>query len=373
MTKGRLVIISATPMYRKGERVYVFEPTLREIEEVASLFSEVIWLGFKFDTNIPEDARCDRTGMIRFITFPAVLGGRKFFQKLRILKELPSLVAEIIRQIEFAHIVHTRAPSLPALIALLLSFFYRQKSYWHKYAGNWVEKSPPLSYSIQRFLLQRLSTSFVTINGCWPTQPLHIHGFENPCFSIGELGRYNRSGSNKAFDSKLVISFVGALLPAKGALRLLQALLLLSHSSRIASVIIVGDGPERQKLEQIATRLPWNVIFTGRLPREGVREIYLQSHVIVLPTDNEGFPKVIAEAAAFGCIPVVSNVSAIGQYIQNGENGFLLNDTLPETIARVLMDVVSSNQLKRISINAIELGPLFTYERYRDRIEKELT
>ena len=41
-------------------------------------------------------------------------------------------------------------------------------------------------------------------------------------------------------------------------------------------------------------------------------------------TASEGFPKVIAEAINFGCIPVVSNISAIGHYVKDNVNGMYI-------------------------------------------------
>ena len=52
--------------------------------------------------------------------------------------------------------------------------------------------------------------------------------------------------------------------------------------------------------------------------------IYSKCDFIILPSKSEGFPKVIGEAMNYGCIPIVSDVSCISQYIQNGVNGFLI-------------------------------------------------
>ena len=82
--------------------------------------------------------------------------------------------------------------------------------------------------------------------------------------------------------------------------------------------------------------------------------------------------EVIAEGAAYGCIPLVTNISSIEQYIQNGINGFLLKDNHSITIADTLDKISSNLNLKRISGKATELGTLFTYEYYKERIVKEI-
>ena len=56
-----------------------------------------------------------------------------------------------------------------------------------------------------------------------------------------------------------------------------------------------------------------------------LRNLYDTHQIFVLPSYTEGFPKVIAEAASYGCVPIVTNIGSIGQYI-NKENGILLKD-----------------------------------------------
>ena len=73
----------------------------------------------------------------------------------------------------------------------------------------------------------------------------------------------------------------------------------------------------------------------------------------VLPSYSEGFPKVIAEAMNFGCIPIVSDISCIRQYIINGKNGFLINQT--PTDSRFFKSVYKRN-LKNLVRQISPLG-----------------
>src|SRR5256886_8714567 len=82
----------------------------------------------------------------------------------------------------------------------------------------------------------------------------------------------------------LAIGFVGRLVPQKGLDNLLQALAL----QRAAKwrLTIVGDGPDRERLEQIATelRLAARVRWTGGLPAEHVANLWPELDVLVLPS-----------------------------------------------------------------------------------------
>jgi glycosyltransferase involved in cell wall biosynthesis len=51
--------------------------------------------------------------------------------------------------------------------------------------------------------------------------------------------------------------------------------------------------------------------------------MYARAHVLVLTSESEGFPKVIAEAMAFGCIPIATAVGAIPEMLNHGECAFL--------------------------------------------------
>src|SRR5690606_14971570 len=93
---------------------------------------------------------------------------------------------------------------------------------------------------------------------------------------------------------------------------------------RIKKVHMVGDGDVKEKYETLAMKSGISFVFYGFQSREDVHAVYKQSHALVLPSKSEGFPKVIAEAMNYGCIPIVSNVSAIGHYIKDSEHGFLL-------------------------------------------------
>ena len=114
--------------------------------------------------------------------------------------------------------------------------------------------------------------------------------------------------------------------------------------------------------------------FHGFLDKKEIFKILSKSHIIILPSQSEGFPKVISEGMNFGCLPVVSAVSCVPQIIQHNKNGFLLYKNTPNDINQVL------EQLKKISnieyYNIIkqnqEFCYKFTYEYYIGRIDEEI-
>jgi glycosyltransferase involved in cell wall biosynthesis len=109
---------------------------------------------------------------------------------------------------------------------------------------------------------------------------------------------------------------------------------------------------------------------TGDISREELNKIYAKAHILILPSKSESFPKVVAEAAAYGCIPVTTSLSAITKKIIHGANGFLMNGNNPQIILHTLNEVANNTELKNISKSAINMSGLFTYERFRQRMSE---
>lgn len=106
-------------------------------------------------------------------------------------------------------------------------------------------------------------------------------------------------------DERPVALFVGRLIPRKGVATLIEALRVLD--GRFAG-LVVGDGPERPRLEALARGLP--VAFTGRLEGSDLWEAYGAADVFVLPSAREPWGLVVNEAMAAG-LPVVAS-EAVG-------------------------------------------------------------
>ncbi len=374
-----LLIISDTSMLQAtdGSGLVVFEPTLREIESVSDLFGQVVWYGYVGEDQKLGSSRAPRRENIQLRLLPTLKGGKSALLKIRILIVLPFLAWAIFRAMVRGDVIHTRGPSVPAAICIILSsllgLFFRGKIFWHKYAGNWIEKSPPLMYAFQRWMLKRVRNCHVTVNGTWEEKNSCIHSFENPCFTERELDNANRIAAKKEFHGVLTICFVGHLTEAKGVEELLEAVRILSHTSApLFKLIVCGDGPLIDILKRKAEHVGTKVQFTGYLKREELNGIYESSHILVLPSRTEGFPKVVAECAAYGCIPVVTDVSAVAQYVSHGRNGFLLDDNKMESILKVLRDVLMHSNLKAISEEAVRMSRMFTYEKFKTKVANML-
>ena len=127
------------------------------------------------------------------------------------------------------------------------------------------------------------------------------------------------------------IVYVGRLVEKKGVSTLLDAIKLLREPHPGLTATLVGDGPERQALEQQAQTLgiSQQVSFAGAIPNERVPSIYQSARIAVVPSivaasgDQEGLGLVAVEALGCGCATVVSDLPALADVVTHGENGLV--------------------------------------------------
>ena len=113
---------------------------------------------------------------------------------------------------------------------------------------------------------------------------------------------------------------VGALLRA-----IARAQVLLGPDATI-DMTIIGDGPQRGAVERTAHRLGVPARFTGRLPLEGIREVYSVSDAFAQASVLESFGIAALEARTFG-LPVVARAQAgTSEFIHEGVEGLLAVD-----------------------------------------------
>ena len=68
----------------------------------------------------------------------------------------------------------------------------------------------------------------------------------------------------------------------------------------------------------------------GNHPQEMLKKAYQQSHFVILPSESEGWPKVIAEGMFWGCLPIATKVSCVPNMLDNGNRGVLLEMDLEQ-------------------------------------------
>jgi glycosyltransferase involved in cell wall biosynthesis len=166
------------------------------------------------------------------------------------------------------------------------------------------------------------------------------HGVPDPFGPLDETRRRERLALTVgAIDTGTLIQ--------KGQLPFVQAAALLPDVEFVFAGKWLDDAIDR--LRAIA---PPNVAFTGWISDEQLRELYARAAVYVQASRHEGFGLAVAEAMLAGCVPVVTDVTAMPEVV--GDAGVLIGSQRPDAVA----DGIG---------RALELGP-GAHQHARDRI-----
>ncbi len=153
----------------------------------------------------------------------------------------------------------------------------------------------------------------------------------------------------------------GRLEPYKGHHVLLRACAALARPVRC---VIVGEGPQRQRLEDLAGELGIRerVEFTGPVPQSRLTELYAQADVFVLASvilersgKRDVIPNVLAEAMAMQIPVVATDISGIGELVTSGVSGRLVPANDVAALAAVLDELLGDEaQRRRLGLGGAE-------------------
>ena len=165
-----LTIISHTPHYKMDNETVGYGPTITEINHLTDLFTKIYHIAPYYDTRPPQSSMCYESKKIIYIPI-APSGGDGIIKKLMIIIKMFNHLISIHRICKISDWVQFRAPTNLGLYVLPYLSIIRKNKYWIKYAGNWNQKYPPLSYRFQKLWVNDIvKNCCITINGNWPNQ-----------------------------------------------------------------------------------------------------------------------------------------------------------------------------------------------------------
>jgi L-malate glycosyltransferase len=146
------------------------------------------------------------------------------------------------------------------------------------------------------------------------------------------------------------IIFVGRLAPHKHVDHLLKVVKSLKRDISDIKLLIVGDGVEKDNLIDLIEEYGLNkgVSFLANLDYEELIAEMKKSNLLALPSTREGFGMVLAEANACGT-PVVAYASGgVVEVVENGVNGFLVNERDIEDLSLKILDLLQNLEKSEI-------------------------
>jgi len=167
------------------------------------------------------------------------------------------------------------------------------------------------------------------------------NGFDSSIFKHVEMARERL----KIPSDKKVLLSVGNLEKVKGHRYLIEAMKIVHETKPEALCYIVGDGPERKRLEKQVKNLGLAgvVKLVGAIPHDEIPlwmnacDIYVQSSI------SESFCIVLIEAMACGKPLVATEVEGMPEIIQNNKLGLLVPPADPTTLANAILKALESD------------------------------
>ena len=273
-------------------------------------------------------------------------------------------LARLIRQ-ERPQILHTHTAKAGAVgrVAALLAGRARPPIVVHTFHGHVLRGyfAAPLTWAFRLLerLLARVTTCLIAVSPEVRDDLVALGVAPASKFAVIRLGieLEQRTGAEREAGAEtrrlmgvgpevFLVGWVGRMTAVKRTEDLLRTLARLVELGVDARLCLVGDGPDRDDLEQKAHQLgvAKRCLFVGY--QEDVAPYYDAFDALLLPSANEGTPVSVIEALAAGCPAVATGVGGVPDVVREGEDGFLAGVGDVETLAQRLAELAADPELR---------------------------
>jgi glycosyltransferase involved in cell wall biosynthesis len=290
------------------------------------------------------------------------------------LFKLPKVFSTVYSAMYQADHIHLRCPGNMGLIGAMVQILFPKKPKTAKYAGNWDPNAKqPFTYKLQRWIL---SNTFLTKNmqvlvyGDWNNQINNIKPFFTATYSESD----KKVIEPKTLEGCIDFLFVGTLSKGKQPLYAIQLVEKLHQQGKNVRLNLFGEGILRDNLEQYISgnKLESIVFLKGNQSKETILKAYQNSHFLILPSKSEGWPKVVAEAMFWGCVPIVSKVSCVPYMLGYGERGIQLEEQLEKDVIQVTSLLDDELLYQKTASEGQNWSRQFTTDKFEGEIKKLL-
>ena len=210
---------------------------------------------------------------------------------------------------------------------------FLEKPLWaiHRYVYN----KALYRWTVSKRVQEELLAHGFEATGLWR------RGVDPDVFKPGEAKPEVRERLTNGNPDKTLLIFVGRLAPEKQVEQIKPVLEAIPNTH----LAIVGDGPFREKLENIYNGM--SVTFAGYLSGEDLSDAYRAADIFVFPSAIETFGLVVAEALSAGLPVVSSDVGGIIEIINAGETGYIFEPNDIDTMIAHVRDLVENPKKRR--------------------------
>jgi L-malate glycosyltransferase len=201
---------------------------------------------------------------------------------------------------------------------------------------------------IERQLVRAVDAFDVVITmGHGAVEFFRSHGVQTACHVVSggiDANRF-RVADTTAATTDLIL--VGRLAPIKRVDLFLHVVERMRTVLPAVTATVVGDGPRRRELEELAHRLGLdrNVTFAGH--QQDVEPWLGRARLFVLTSASEGLSLSLMEAMMRGLPAVVSHVGDLGELVEDGVNGFLVSEPTPDAFAARMVELLTNSERRQ--------------------------
>jgi glycosyltransferase involved in cell wall biosynthesis len=238
-------------------------------------------------------------------------------------------IAAKLAGIPALHTVHTPSFFLPKSPAKAGLYRAMERLLNNHFSSGVIFVSPTIQEIYRSGKLIRASKAHLIVNGLEP-----------------EWLRLRRKASGRGRGINFL--YVGRLAPEKGLPLLAEGFSRIAPGLPSAHLQIVGDGPLREAVLEIARRDGWmsRLYLPGRLDREQTRRILRSADIFVLPSRFESMPYTLLEAMACGLPCIATDVGGSRDLVADGVTGLLVPSMDADALAGAMRRLAKSAVLR---------------------------
>ncbi len=377
-------IITHVNHFKEDKKYYAYAPYVREMNLWFKYVDKVVIVA---PNNKQDKTVLDIAYQHPDITFKKVLpfDVTSLKNTIKTLFILPSILYTIYKAMKSADHIHLRCAGNMALLGCFVQILFPKKKKTAKYAGNWDPNAKEnFSISLQKWLL---NNTFLTRNmqvmvyGEWEKSSKNVKSLFTATYTESELKaavnkELNTTDDNNNISKQRLTNFVfvGTLTSRKRpiyAINLIKELNIKGYNVRLN---FIGEGEERTNIEEyiVKNQLTHIVSLEGNKSKEEVAEIFRKSEFVLLPSKIEGWPKAVAEAMFWGCVPASTPISCVPYMLDKGKRGVLLDLDLEKDVEQLMGLIDDKNRYKKMSKTAMEWSREYTMEKFESELVKLL-
>ena len=137
-----------------------------------------------------------------------------------------------------------------------------------------------------------------------------------------------------------------------------------------------GEGEKFNEVKQyiIENKLENNIFLHGNKPKEIVKKAFIEAHFLIFISKSEGWPKVVAEAMFWKCLPISTNVSCVAFMLAYGKRGTVVeSNVLVEDLVTIINQYLENEDLyQEKALLAQKWSQKYTLDKFSFRNGKKL-